>query len=102
MMMYFGAIAGKPALACGQRASPIGGGTRLTQRGTAFRAGQAVPAARNEDHDDMIAELEIVDSRSELFHDACGFVAERHRSGAGPIAVDHGKIRMAQSCGGNL
>ena len=101
MMMHLGAVAVKSTLAGEQRASPIGGGTRLAQRGTAFRARQAVPAARNKDHDDMVADLEIVDSRSELFHDARGFVAEHHRSGPRAIAVDDGEIGMAQACGGN-
>ena len=54
-------------------------------------------ATRHEHHDDVIADLEIVHARSEFLDDAGGFVAEHHRRRPRTVAVDHGKVGVAQA-----
>src|SRR5471032_2007305 len=55
-----------------------------------------MPTAGYKHHYYMIADLEVVDARSELLHDAGGFVAEHHRCRTRMVAVDHREVRMAE------
>ena len=85
----------QPTRAGKQRPGPVYRRTRLAQRRPPLRARQAMAAARDEHHHDVVALLEIVDARAELLDDAGGFVAERHRGRARPVAVDHREVGMA-------
>ena len=97
MMIHIAAVAMQPPLAGEQGAGPICDRAWLAQRRTAFRARQAMPAARDEHHDDMIADLEIVHARPELLHDAGRFVTQHHRRRPRPVSIDDGKIGVAQA-----
>ena len=86
MVMHLVAVAMKAALAGEQRARPVGGSSRLAQRGAAFRTRQAVSATRHEHHHDVIADVEVLDTWSELLNHARSFVAEDHRRGPRAVA----------------
>src|SRR5215470_11864430 len=102
MVMNVLAIAMEPSLARKQRTCTIRGGTRLTQRGSTFSAGQTMSTARNEHHDYMVAHLEIIHARSKLLYDASGLVTKYHRGRARSITIDDGEIRMAETRRANL
>ena len=53
-------------------------------------------ATRHENHDDMIADREIVHARADFNHDPRRFVAERHRHGTRPAAIDDREVGMAR------
>ena len=96
MVMHLVAVAMKAALAGEQRARPVGGSSRLAQRGAALRTRQAVSATRHEHHHDVIADGEVLDAWSDLFNHARSFVAKDHRRGPRAVALYHREVRMAQ------
>ena len=49
----------------------------------------------------MVAKAKVGDALAERLDDSGGFVAERHRQGAGSVAVDDGEVGMAQARGGD-
>ena len=56
-------------------------------------------AARHEHHDHVVARLQVGHAGPGLLDLARGLVAERHRNGARPVAVDDGKVGMAEPGG---
>src|SRR6476620_10729608 len=102
MMMNVAAVAMYTARARKQCPRVVGNGAGLAQGRTPLRTRQAVPAARDEYHHHVIADLEVFDSSPKLFDSAGSFVAEHHRCGSGPVSVDHGEIGMAQTGRSNL
>jgi hypothetical protein len=55
----------------------------------------------HEDHDHMVSNAKILHAVAQSFDDTRGLVSEHHWCGSWPVAFDHGKIRVAQSRGGN-
>ena len=94
-------VARKAPRAGEQRACGVGERAGLAQRGSAFRARQAMAATGHEHHDDVITLFEIGDTRAERLDDARRLVTERHRRRTRAIAVDDRKIGMAESRGGD-
>ena len=88
--------------ACQHLALAIGRSAGLAEGRAPFRAGQAMAATGHEHHDDVIADREIINLRPQCRNDTGGFVAQRHRHRAGAIAVDDGKIGMAETGGSDL
>jgi hypothetical protein len=60
----------------------------FAQRRAPFRAGQAMAAAGHEDHGDVIAGNQVVDTVADLNDDACRFVFDRHWQWSRAAAVD--------------
>jgi len=60
-----------------------------------------VAAAWHEDHDDVIAGLQVGHVLAQRLDDAGGLVAQGHRHRAGTVAVDDGQVAMAQAGGGD-
>ena len=60
-----------------------------------------MPATRDENHDDVVAALEIVNAGADLLDHPGRLMAERHRHGARPIAFDNGQVGVAQARGTN-
>ena len=85
-----------------QRAGAVGGGTGLAQRRTAFGAGRAMAATGHEDHDHVVADLQVGDAFAQFLDDAGGLMAQRHRHRPRAVAVDHRQVRMAQPRGDDL
>jgi hypothetical protein len=56
-----------------------------------------VTAARHERGDDVVADLQVGNARTQLLDDAGALVAEHHRQRPRPVAVDHREIRMAEA-----
>ena len=102
MMVHVAAIAMQTPLAGEQGAGPICDRAWLAQRRPAFGARQAMPAARDEHHDDMIADLEIVHAGPEFLHDAGRFVTQHHRRRPRPVSIDDGQIGVAQASRSDL
>ena len=93
------ALSAQSAFAREQRARAVRGSSRFAQRRPALRARQALAAARHEDHDHVVARRKVREPWTNLLDDARRFVAQRHRGRPRPVAVDHRKVRMAQSRG---
>lgn len=60
-----------------------------------------MPAGGDEDHHHMIPGGETRDVRTDLLDHAGGFVTQRKRGIPWTVAVDHGKIRVAQARSGH-
>ena len=86
----------EPPLAREQRPGAVGLGARLAERRAARGAGAAAAAARHEDEHHVIADGEVRHALAERLDDARRLVAERHRDGARPRAVDDREIGMAE------
>jgi hypothetical protein len=99
MMIQIGAAAMQATRAGQQRARTIARGAGLAQGRAANLARLAVPAARHERSDDVIADAQVRDAGPEFFHDAGAFMPEHHRQWPRPVAVDDRKIRMAKARG---
>ena len=97
VMVHVGTRAMQATRAADQRAGRVGGGARLAERGPARFARAAVPAARHERRDDVVADLQVGDARAELLDDARALVAEHHRQRPRPVAVDHREVGMAEA-----
>src|SRR5712672_4718960 len=67
-----------------------------------MRARITVTATRHERSDDVIADFETLHPGSNGKHNACAFVAEHHRHGPRPVAVDDRQIRMTESGGADF
>ena len=92
----------KAPLAGEQRSRGVGLGGRLAERRPAADAGAAAPAARDKHQHDMIAGFEVAHAFADVLDDSRRLVAERHRDGPRPRAVDHRKVRMAEAGAGDL
>ena len=92
----------QPPLARKQRAGAVGFRARLAQRRPPGRARAAAPATRHEHQHDVIADRKVGHAFAERLDDARRLVAERHRHGSRPRAVDHRQIRMAEARRGDL
>ena len=90
-------VEGKPPLAGEQRSGGVRSSARLAQRRTPGRARAAAAAARDEHQHDMIAGFEVGHALAHVLDDRRCLVAERHRDGPWPRAVDHRQVRMAQA-----
>ena len=80
-----------------QRAGGVGGGAHLARQAAVGRAAGAVPAAREEGHDDAVTDGEVVHVRTQLLDDAGRLVAEQHRDGTAAIAVDDAEVGVADA-----
>ncbi len=55
-------------------------------------------ATRHEAHHHPVAGPEVAHGAADGFDCACRLMAERHRHGPWPVAVDDGKVGMAEAC----
>ena len=86
------------AAGAGQQLAPaIGGGAGFAQGGAAAGARVAMTAGGHEDHDDVIADGQIRHPFAQGLDHPGRLVPQGHGQGAGPVAVDDGKVRMAQA-----
>ena len=87
----------EPPLAGEQRSGGVGFRRRLAQRRTSRGARAAAAAARDEHQHDVIAGFKVGHPFADLLDDPGRLMAERHRDGPRPRAVDHREVRMAEA-----
>ena len=92
-------VAGESPRAAHQRARGVGGAARFAGCEAFGRARGAVPAARQERHDDALPDRQIGTAGAHLLDHSGGLVSEQHRHRAHPIAVDHRQIGVTQPGG---
>ena len=102
MVVQRRSVARQSARAGEKRARSVGRRARLAERRPALGARGTVAATWNEDHDDMVSDLEVGNALPEFVNDAGSLVTERHRHGSRSIAVDDRQIGVAQARGRDL
>jgi hypothetical protein len=74
----------------------------LAQDGAADGAVEAPAAHGDEGEDHVVPRPQLMDARADLPHDPGSLVAQDHRHGPRPGAIDHREVRMAQAGGRHL
>ena len=97
MMVERRAAAGEMARTGEQRAGTVCRGRGLAQGGTPAGTRAAMPAARDEDQNRVVALGEAVDVGADLLDHGRRLVAQHHRSRSRPRSVDHGEVRVAEA-----
>ena len=82
----------QPVFATNKRTGIVRDGRRFAQGGATFGTGAAVPAAGNKDSDHVITRAEICHPCPNGFDHACRLMAQGHRYGPWPVAVNHRQI----------
>ena len=82
-----------------QRARVVDRSARDARQLSVRPAVVALAAARQEDCADLLAHRQVRDVVPHLLHHARGLVAQEHRHGSRPVAVDDGQVGVAQARG---
>ena len=80
-----------------QDAGAVGGSAWYAQGRASIEAALTCPAARDEDENHVIADLEIIHAQAKRLNDAGRLVTEHHRQRPRAVAVDYGKVGVAEA-----
>ena len=87
----------QPIAAAQHRPRAVGGGGGRAQIAFARDAPLAAPAGGKKGKDDAVADLKLAVGEPAASTVDRGFVAERHRQRAPPVAVDHRQVGMTHA-----
>ena len=99
VVMDGGAVRREAVAAAEQPSLAVGGRRGSAEDRLAARALGTQSAARHEREDDVVALVDVADSRSDRLDDAGCLVPEHHRHGPGPRPVDDGEVGVAEPRG---